>query len=109
MKPNMTKSTYLAALFLGMLGGVYFGLFSCGGYVWHKQAFLTVFFGALLLVTALPPYSAKRIGARVLVVLGIVTVFAVTEATAACFYPDSPASWTQFRGEFVYHLENGPG
>lgn len=105
----MTKPTYIAALFLGVIGGVYFGLFSCGGYAWHKQAFLTVFFGALLLGTALPPYSVRRIGVRVLAFLGIVTAFAVTEATTACFYPDSPTSWIQFRGEFIYHLENGPG
>ena len=72
-------------------------------------AFLAVFFGALLLGAALPPYSVRRIGARLLAVVGIVTVFAATEATAACFYPDSPTSWTSFREEFLYHLENGPG
>ncbi len=33
----------MGALFLGVLGGIFFGLFSCGGYVWHKRLFYAVF------------------------------------------------------------------
>jgi len=106
---RMTTPMFMGALFLGVLGGIFFGLFSCGGYVWHKQLFYAVFLGLLALGVILPPYSAKQIGLRLVAGLGLLVVFAVVEATAACFYLDNPTSWADFKKEFLYHLECEPG
>jgi len=108
MERRITKSIFITLLCLAVLGGIYFGLFSCGGYVWHSQVFQAVFLGLLALATLLPPYSMKRIATRVCFAVGIVTVFAVMEAAAACFYPSAPVSLSEFFGSFLFHLKNGP-
>lgn len=108
MERRMTRSIFITSFSLAVLGGIYFGLFACGGYVWHSHVFQTVFLGLLALATFLPPYSMKRIATRVSVAVAIVIVFAVTEAATTCFYPLSPDSWSEFLRGFLLHLKNGP-
>ena len=85
------------SIVLAILGGVFLGLFSCGGYVWQKQAIgaaiVLLTLAALFARFSIRGFTLWRIAGFVaLVVVG----FFVSEATAAPFYPVPPASLSEF-------------
>lgn len=92
-----------AALFLlAVLGGLYFGLFSCGGYAWEWDAFLALAgIGAIAAVAA--PRRVSLFSRFGLVFLAVVT-FVLVQAAATPFYPSAPASLNNYVVEFVRAL-----
>jgi hypothetical protein len=105
---RLKRAPLIAAITLAGLGGIYFGLFSCGGYVWHRQLFFG-FLGALTLVALIFPWRrTSPICGRIGVVAAIGLAFFFTEALAAPFYPAPPESWSEFMRLFLYTLERGP-
>jgi len=91
--------------FLAVVGGVYFGLFSCGLYTWHWQAFLALAFANAVLV--LVGSSRSSIVWRVAAVPVAAVLFALAQAASAPFYPNAPASWSDFSVKFIRVLEYG--
>lgn len=97
-----------AAVLLAIACGGYFGLLSCGGRVWHEQAFAVVL-GLVTLGALLAPAAGSRsIFARALVLPVVGLIFFATRAVAASFYPAAPESWSGFFGAFRSVLEYGP-
>jgi len=88
------------------LGGVYFGLFSCGGYVWHWTAFCWLLGISCIFTLAAPSALSwpKRVGLFAIVI----PAFFFTEAVAAPFYPTVPSSFGDFLRLFVLTLKQGP-
>lgn len=96
------------AVLLAIAGGGYFGLFSCGGYIWHKQAFAVVL-GLVTLAALMAPTSGSRsLFARAAVLPVVLLNFFVTQAVAASFYPAQPESWSAFFSLFWSALGGGP-
>jgi hypothetical protein len=99
----------VGSVVIAILGGVFLGLFSCGGYVWHKQAIAAAIvlltLAALLARFATRGFALWRSGAFVAIVVG---GFFVSEATAAPFYPAPPESLSEFWQSFVRTLQYGP-
>src|SRR4051812_8866702 len=81
---------------LAVAGGIFFGLFSCGGYLWHEQLFGSVFATALLGTLVLPPSALERWPFRGGFVISALTTFIVARAVASAFYPGPPTSLATF-------------
>lgn len=97
----------VVAVDVALLGGAYFGAFSCSGYAWHKEAFavlLTIVAIAALLV---PLHRQRPVQSRLIVLLGIPTAFVTAQAAAAPFYPALPDSLGGFLRAFMLALESG--
>jgi hypothetical protein len=99
----------IGAIVFAILGGVFLGLFSCGGFVWHRQAIIATL--VVLTVAALVTrFSTRGFGlwrSAGFIIL-VVTCFFLSQATAAPFYPAAPASLSEFWQSFVRTLQYGP-
>jgi hypothetical protein len=106
----MTNRTLLnvAALLFAVLGGSFFGLASCGGYGWHKSAYLAVLALSTAVALWFPISASHPFAARAGLVVTIGIGYFVSEATAAAFYPSAPGSWSEFFAAFKSSLFHGP-
>jgi hypothetical protein len=89
------------------LSGIFFGLFSCGGYIWHTQLFYLVVSVLLLATLAYPASFIDKWYKKLafLVLLGI--VYFLFQAVAGAFYPSSPNSFIDFMQSFKRNLVYG--
>lgn len=98
----------IAALAIASLGGVFFGLASCGGYIWHGQFFFGLL-SVLVLIAVLSP--SRLLGSwprRLLFPFLVLTTYVLVEATAAPFYPSAPESASEFVRVFKRTIIDGP-
>jgi hypothetical protein len=96
-----------APVLLALLGGVYFGLSSCGGYAWHQTVFTWVLFAGTVMWLLLPRTKQQPAGFRILVVLLAPLAFVIAEAAFAPFYPSGPDSVGTFVRSLFRALEYG--
>lgn len=108
MGGRMKRVAPIAAGALAVLGGVFFGVFSCGGYVWHWELFEGLLAASLLFVLVLPPAPLRSWSRRAMFVMSVVCVFLVTRGVASAFYPAPPTSWEAFRRALVSAIVDGP-
>ena len=104
---RLVSSINAVTVLFAIAGGVFFGLFSCGGYAWHRQLFCAVFLILLFIVVALPPRNCKASFLKFTSALAIFLCFVVTEAVASTFYPAGPASFGEFFSDFVVGIKHG--
>jgi hypothetical protein len=90
---------------LSAAGGIFFGLFSCGRYVWHWHWFLAVFAVAGLLVLVVP--ARRTIASRFGTLPVAVLLFVLLQAASAPFYPAAPESLHQYGDKFMRTLGAG--
>lgn len=104
----------LFRLFIGMsvviaiAGGIFFGLFSCGGYVWHKQLFNSVFTVSLICVFCLMSSLCVPLWKRFAVIVILFYLFITIRAVSSTFYPAKPESWSEFFHQFYIGFLYGP-
>ena len=98
----------IVTLTITTFAGIYFGLFSCGGYAWHKQAAIAVI--ALLALASLAPANTRSsvLTLNVAFVLSIPAAFVLAQAAASPFYPSPPASGSEYVQGVLRALELGP-
>jgi NADH:ubiquinone oxidoreductase subunit H len=90
------------------LSGMFFGLFSCGGYAWHSQLFYLVV-ALLLLATFINPASyISKLHTKFIFLIFVAVIYFVFEASASVFYPAPPESLSEFFQSFWQGLEYGP-
>jgi hypothetical protein len=107
-KQTITTIALTGAILLSLGGGVFFGLFSCGGYMWHQQLFLTVFLLFLLAFLVFPPAAFKHIFSKGLILILLIGSFFVVRAGASTFYPSAPESMQEFIEGFILGVKYGP-
>jgi hypothetical protein len=104
----MRQLATISAFTLAFIGGLYFGLFPCGGYAWHKEAFEWTL-GIVTVVAVVWPLRRRwPVLSRIGILLGVPVVFIMVRAAAAPFYPSAPESWEAFFRVFLSTLERGP-
>jgi hypothetical protein len=88
-------------------GGVYLGLYSCGGVMWHRD--LIVGLGRVLgvAVCAWPPDFWRPWRRRLLLPPAMFLVFSLAQGAAFTFYAPPP-TWSQGLHEFVVNAWDGP-
>ncbi|TKB11150.1 hypothetical protein [Desulforhopalus sp. IMCC35007] len=101
-------SILIVSLIFAVVGGIYFGLFSCGGYVWHKKMFVLSFSVVLVTLFVWPHPKLSRLGIRSSFVAGNVILYFVMQSASSAFYPAAPKSWNEFFDIFIFRLLNGP-
>jgi hypothetical protein len=93
---------------LVLCGAAYFGFFSCGGYVWHKDLFWVVTGTATVAAVVAPSMVLRSLGRKIFFVAFLFIAYFTIEATVATFYPGPPESLSEFVQLFVQSLELGP-
>lgn len=96
-----------SAVAVVVLGAVYFGIASCGGYVWHKELF-RFFAAAVAVIAAIAPSRALRSRGQKAAFLGVLASgYFILEAAAAPFYPTPPQSLSEYSRLFLRALGFG--
>lgn len=98
----------VAALLIAALGGIYFGLFSCGGYVWHHELFMLITVLITLAAVLTPGKLLCSWQRRVTFPFAVLITYVLMESLSAPFYPAPPESMVGYFKQFVYALEYGP-
>lgn len=95
------------SIVIACAGGVFFGLFSCGGYLWHAQLYWSL--AALFVVLALLSASSllRTWPRRVAFPFAFAFIFIFCQSVAAPFYPTAPSSITEFSHNFLKTLKYG--
>ena len=76
--------------------GIFIGLFSCGGYVWHRQAIYVSIAIAVVLCVVKPVPELKGVVGRVTIPIVSIILFVIVSSLASSFYPSSPGSVGDF-------------
>lgn len=89
------------------VGAVFFGLASCGGYGWHKEAFRVSATVTAILAVAVPSSLLRTIVRKAMFLAAVVIGFHFVEAAVAPFYPGPPESMREYGTLFLQSLEFG--
>lgn len=114
-KMNTKAISIVFPVAVATAGGVYFGLFSCGGYALHKSLYSFV----LVLLTIIcsiviwkksdkSKSTGKAIATLTIWLILVWATYNTCEAAAASFYPDSPKSLSDFWKRFLICFKYGP-
>jgi len=104
---NGYKTLVTAAFLVAVLGGVWRGVASCGGYVWHSQAMLAALAFAVLSVVLLAPNQGPSFQRRAFLAVAVIGTFFAVRALSAPFYPAFPGFGDYFR-QVGIALSTGP-
>ena len=97
----------LLALLL-VAGAIFLGLFSCGGYIWHRQVIYSLILVLLALCMFKPIQSLRGKWQRGLIPIASLILFLFIRASASAFYPAAPDSIASFLQSFWVGLVHGP-
>lgn len=98
----------ISTLVFVSLSGIFFGFFSCGGYVWHSQLFYLVV-AVLILATFIYPASyISKLYKKLIFLIFVAAIYFVFESSASAFHPAAPESFSEFIQSFWQGLEYGP-
>ena len=91
-----------------LLGAFYFGIASCGGYVWLKEAFRVVSIALYVAALACPSSLLPSMVRKMAFAIGLPLLFVLVESATAPFYPGPPNSLAEYGAIFLRALEFGP-
>ncbi|PND36228.1 hypothetical protein C1O66_21190 [Paucibacter aquatile] len=91
-----------------LLGAFFFGIASCGGYVWHKELFRVVSIAMWLLAVLVPSTLLSSWKRKLGFAAAMPVAYAVFESAVSTFYPGPPASIAEFGEFFLQAMEYGP-
>lgn len=98
----------VVALLVAATGGIFFGLFSCGGYVWHGQLFMSIVVPVTLIAVLVPGTFLRSWQRRVLFPFAVLITYILFQAASGPFWPAPPESAAQYFDGFLKTLEFGP-
>ncbi|MBP9737405.1 MAG: hypothetical protein KBD82_17380 [Rhodoferax sp.] len=108
--PTQSPSNVLVWVTIGvaLVGAVYFGIASCGGYASHKEFFR--WFVAVAAVVALiaPSRMLGSLGRKVVFPVALFSGYLIIESAVAPFYPGPPQSFVEYGDLFMQALRFGP-
>ncbi len=108
MRNNLSISIAALLVVVSIGGGVFFGLYSCGGYLWHKQLHISIMVMAILFVLFLPPKYLTAIWKRFTFIAMSFVLFLVIRAASSALYPATPQNITEFIDSFIRGVQYGP-
>ena len=92
------------ALVAAVFGGIFLGLFSCGGTIWHRQLIYFLLSATVALALFVPPNWLATRGRRVLFAVAMGSLFILVRSVSSTFYPASPNSVGEFATSFIRAL-----
>jgi hypothetical protein len=106
--PLTRNFSAVVAIIFAAIGGIYFGLFSCGGYAWHFKLFVLLLALITLLAVLFPGAFLRSWQRRIIFPLAVIFTYVLLQAVTAPFYPSSPSDIAKYVESFVHTLEFGP-
>ena len=97
----------LLALLL-VAGAIFLGLFSCGGYIWHRQVIYLLIALFVVFCMIKPPLALQVGYRRCLIPIFSLVLFILVRASASAFYPSAPDSIASFFKFFWVGIVYGP-
>ena len=94
---NGFKALVGTAFLVAVLGGVWRGVASCGGYVWHDQAMLAALAVAAASLLLFASTYAPSFPRRAFLAAAVIGTFFAVRALSAPFYPAFPGFGDYFR------------
>lgn len=86
---------------------LYFGLFSCGGYVWHKELFRFVIPIIVISAILVPSNLLSSYKRKIAFLLILATGYVILEAAFATIYFQG-GNWREYGHTFITAIEFGP-
>ena len=108
MRKNISIGAVVLLGIAAVAGGLFFGLFSCGGYIWHKQIHMSLMVMAAVFILFEPPNFLTPLWKRISFLVLAFAVFIIVSAAASAFYPATPANIPEFIQSFIRGIEYGP-
>lgn len=108
MKSKVSNGMVILLAILTIGGGVFFGLFSCGGYLWHMQLHTSLMAIAAIGIIFVPPSFLHAIWKRIAFIAMSLALFVVVRASASAFYPAAPENMSEFIESFIIGIQYGP-
>jgi hypothetical protein len=105
--PSVTwfKATVIGGYLASVGSGVWLGLFSCGGYRWHKDL---AEYSLVAFCLAIAVFAARaKAPSRLLPAVGLVPAFLLSRSVAAPFYLGF-SSLGEYAEHVSYVLRHGP-
>jgi hypothetical protein len=99
---------FWASLVACVLGGVFYGLFSCGGYVWHRQFIEQTGITLVFLALFWPPKFLIPWWRRLLYPPTMFLLFRLVQGVVFCFYPSLAPTWREVWQALVFGMWEGP-
>lgn len=96
------------AVATSVIGGAYWGLFSCGAYVWHFRLYVGMAIAVTGLAILLPSRTGPSLTRATALPLIVLASFAMSEALVSPFYADSPDTLSEYGRLVLLTLRTGP-
>ena len=93
---------------LVVVGAIYFGLFSCGGYAWHQSVFGGIALGVCVAAVAVPSRLLFSVRRKALFLLLLGAGYFAIESAVAPLYPSAPGSLAQYIQAVLHSAQVGP-
>jgi hypothetical protein len=106
-RPGRNSLIWLAFAVV-FIGAAWFGFASCGGYAWHKKAFLACAIVAAGAALVLPSQLLTSHPRRCAFLGILVGGYFLIEAAVAPFYPGPPETIAEYIELFRISLSDGP-
>ena len=106
--PRHLKALIAVFYLVASVGGVWFGLFSCGGYAVHKQLMAWSLVLMAVATIATPPFSRSNLWRRFAFSAGLFAAFYLCRALSAPFYLADFQSFGDYLSQVRVALEFGP-
>ena len=90
-----------------LLGGLFFGVASCGGEVWHWNAFVVLSGTLYAATTMLPSAWLSSVRSKLLFGIFMLLVFAFARSASSPLYPTVPSSFASYAQAFTKALTAG--
>ena len=102
------NTAVLACACFVLLGAFYFGIASCGGYIWHKDVFRVISIALYVAALACPSSLLPSMVRKMAFAIALPLLFVLVESATALFYPGPPNSLAEYGAYFLRALEFGP-
>ena len=99
---------FILLVLLLVAGATFLGLFSCGGYIWHRQVIYSLIMILVALCMFRPIQVLRGKWQRGLIPIASLVLFLSVRASASAFYPAAPESVVSFIQSFWVGLVHGP-
>lgn len=104
---NGFRALVTVAFLVAVLGGIWRGVASCGGYVWHSQAMAAALVVTALSLVLFASPHAPSFPRRAFLAVAVIGTFFAVRAMSAPFYPAFPGFGDYFR-QAGLALSTGP-
>jgi len=91
-----------------LLGALYFGIASCGGYIWHRHAFVGFSVGMAIMAVAGSSTILPSLKVKIGFLIALPLLYVFVESAVAPFYPGPPSSPSEYWAAFTQAVQYGP-